>query len=50
MFVWEGGGGAPDGVGFINLVHSSKEMLSKLGSVNINPSLPCITERDFLNV
>lgn len=50
MFVWEGGGGAPVGVGFINLVHSSEEMLSKLGGVNINPSLPCITERDFLDV
>lgn len=55
MFVWERGGGAPVCMGFINLVHSSKEMLSKLGGVKINPSVPCITDsaslhQDFLSV
>lgn len=40
MFGGEGGG-APVCVGFINPVHSSKEMLSKRGGVNVNPSEPC---------
>lgn len=44
VFVWERGGGAPVCVGFINLEHSSKEMLSKLGGVNVNPSLPSFTD------
>lgn len=44
VFVWGRGGGAPVCVGFINLVQSSKEMLSKGGVVNINPSVPCVTE------
>lgn len=49
VFVWERGGGAPVCVGFINLEHSSKEMLSKLGGVNINPSLPCFTDSASLH-
>lgn len=43
--VWGGGGGAPVCVGFINPVHSSKEMLSKRAGVNVNPSVPCVAEK-----
>lgn len=43
--VWGGGGGAPVCVGFINPVHSSKEMLSKGTGVNVNPSVPCVAEK-----